>query len=466
MIKNERQFKLTRAQLERFRDSLRGLEEQPSTDELRRQLELATVESQIHELEHELQEYSGLSDGSVSVGTLKSLDDVPRLLIRQRIAAGLTQRELAERLGLKEQQIQRYEAEDWATASLRRLTEVAAAVGLDWSGPNAVDDSDVDDRAMYRALATHGIDRDFVQRRLRPSASEGLADVVDLTARLNRIYGWTPSDVVRGELSEPEPSLAMAASYKLPKRHDVSKTRAYTVYSQYLALLTLDATPELSSVPVPTKASELRETILERYGVINFDSVLETAWELGAPVLPLADPGTFHAVLWRSRGRNVIVLKQQNRSRSRWTYDLLHELRHAGEEPDRDTYAVVDGDGEADDRAELVANRFAGNVLLHGRAEELAQAAVEAAGGAVQNLKAVVPQVAADYDVQTADLANYLAYRLSLQNISWWGTAQNLQGSGSDPWETSRRRYLAGIDLRRLAPIDRDLLTQALEESR
>lgn len=470
MIKNERQFKLTRSQLERFRAALADLEQQPETDPLRRQLELDTARSQVAELEHELAEYTGLRDGTAPVGTPSTIDDLPRLLIRQRIAAGMTQRDLADRLGLKEQQIQRYEAEDWATASLRRLVEASAAVGLDWETPAVDPDAELDERAMYRGLAAHGLDRDFVRRRLRPREStEPLADVVDLTARLNKIYGWTPSDVVRGDLAEPEPALAMAASFKLPKRHAAGRTRAYTVYSHYLAMLALDATPDLAPSPIPAKAAELRALILEQYDTINFDSILETAWGLGVPVLPLADPGAFHAVLWRTHGRNVIVLKQTNRSRSRWAYDLLHELRHAAEEPKKDTYAVIDDDdggGGADEKSELVANRFAGNVLLQGRAERLAEAAVEATGGSVQNLKKVVPQIAEDHDVATADLANYLAFRLSLQNINWWGTAQNLQGGGDDPWAVARRRFLAATDLQRLAPLDRDLLLQALEDAR
>jgi transcriptional regulator with XRE-family HTH domain len=52
-------------------------------------------------------------------------------LIRARISAGLSQRELAARLGLKEQQIQRYEATNYETASLRRVLEIAAALNAE-----------------------------------------------------------------------------------------------------------------------------------------------------------------------------------------------------------------------------------------------------------------------------------------------------------------------------------------------
>ena len=464
MIKNERQFKVTRTQLDRFRQALEDLEAQPQGNAIRRRLELDTARSQVAELQHQLDEYAGLRDGTVAVGTPADLAELPRYLIRQRIAAGLTQRDLGERLGMKEQQVQRYEADDWGAASLRRLIEVADAVGLRLNGHDHDLAAAIDESRMYRGLATQGLDRDFVGRRLRPKTDDDVADVVDLTARLNRIYHWPPSAVVRGEVDEPKLTLALASSFKLPKRHHVAKTRAYTVYSQYLALLSLEATPHLQASPLPTNASQFRSLVLDTYLTVNYDSILETAWTHGVAVLPLADPGSFHAVLWRAHGRNVIILKQQNRSRSRWAFDLLHELRHGEEEPDQETYAVIDDDTGVDHQSEIIANRFAGNVLLDGRAEELAEIVVEAAGNSVERLKAVVPRVAADHDVDAADLANYLAYRLSTQGLSWWGTAHNLQGGGADPWQLSRRRFLAECDLTRLAPLDRDLLLQALED--
>ena len=43
----------------------------------------------------------------------------------------MTQEDLAARLGVKPQQIQRYEASDYQTASLARLREIARLLGLD-----------------------------------------------------------------------------------------------------------------------------------------------------------------------------------------------------------------------------------------------------------------------------------------------------------------------------------------------
>ena len=58
------------------------------------------------------------------------MEEVPSILIKARIAKGFSQRQLADALGLKEQQIQRYEAEEYASANLRRLADVARALSL------------------------------------------------------------------------------------------------------------------------------------------------------------------------------------------------------------------------------------------------------------------------------------------------------------------------------------------------
>ncbi|MBZ0187422.1 MAG: helix-turn-helix domain-containing protein [Candidatus Obscuribacterales bacterium] len=46
-------------------------------------------------------------------------------LIQARIARGLAQEDLAKLLNLKKQQIQSYEASDYASASLSRIMEIA-----------------------------------------------------------------------------------------------------------------------------------------------------------------------------------------------------------------------------------------------------------------------------------------------------------------------------------------------------
>ena len=114
MITNERQLQISKAQAARFRESLdameRGSSEGSGLDAIMGQTQIDAVRGQLESLLAEIREYEELRSGRTSIIELASLAELPDGLIRARIAAGLTQKELAERLGLREQQIQRYEA--------------------------------------------------------------------------------------------------------------------------------------------------------------------------------------------------------------------------------------------------------------------------------------------------------------------------------------------------------------------
>lgn len=138
MIHNDREYRITQAAADRFRQGLAELAEQPANPAvhpLLRKAEREGMESQLADLEQELREYERLQRGAPKVLTVRSLAELPRLLIRARIASGLNQRQLAERLGLRQQQIQRYESTEYAAASLSRLLEVLQAMNLRLRGP-------------------------------------------------------------------------------------------------------------------------------------------------------------------------------------------------------------------------------------------------------------------------------------------------------------------------------------------
>ncbi len=130
MIKNERQYKITKAQADRFSQTLERLEldsgkgQHPLIAKARRD----AVRSQLSDLEKELVEYEALKKGEFRMEGLNMVAGLPDVLIKARISSGLTQKELAERMGLKEQQIQKYEASDYASASFARIREVADAL--------------------------------------------------------------------------------------------------------------------------------------------------------------------------------------------------------------------------------------------------------------------------------------------------------------------------------------------------
>lgn len=131
MITNERQYRISRNWLERFEQARTGVEEQGANLLPRaRQALRDQYESQVEELREQLAEYEALRRGQVAILELDSLGELPEALIRARTATGLSQEALAKRLGLKKQQVQRYEATRYAGVSLERFQAVADALGV------------------------------------------------------------------------------------------------------------------------------------------------------------------------------------------------------------------------------------------------------------------------------------------------------------------------------------------------
>ncbi len=133
MIKNQRQYQITKTQIGKLELALARPDQSKragTIHPLLRKAQTDALRSQLADLRSEIKHYEGLRSGKQTKLTVASLDDLSSALIRGRIARGLTQRELAQRLGLKEQQIQRYEATNYTTASLARVCEVAKSLGL------------------------------------------------------------------------------------------------------------------------------------------------------------------------------------------------------------------------------------------------------------------------------------------------------------------------------------------------
>lgn len=134
MITNERQFRIANAQLKRFEEALAAQAATgPSPDVHPRihQAMLDATASERDELRAQLDRYDALRSGRVAQRTLTSIRELPIALIEARIAARLTQRELATQLGVPEQQIQRWEANSYAGVALERLQEIADALKLE-----------------------------------------------------------------------------------------------------------------------------------------------------------------------------------------------------------------------------------------------------------------------------------------------------------------------------------------------
>ncbi len=232
MITNSRQYRITRTRVAKFRNAIdefnmKALAKKLGSRALAK-AELDALQSELENLTAEVREYEALASGTVDVLKAASLEELPLLLIKARIARGFSQRQLAGRLGMKEQQIQRYESDMYGSASLLRLGEVARALDVSVSevmelrgaGPTRTGE------------ATEGIAWDMfpVDEMYRRAWFEGFTDTLAAAkANAEELLRQFVAKAVR----EPVPALLILISktnlhYKEYKHELVNNAKSYS----------------------------------------------------------------------------------------------------------------------------------------------------------------------------------------------------------------------------------------------
>jgi transcriptional regulator with XRE-family HTH domain len=461
MITNERQLQLARAEIERFQEALDGDVVEFGIDPIILNAQRQALKSQLDELNDEVDEYLKLKSGAVRTFNIENLAELPRVLINSRIASGMTQRELADRLSLKEQQIQRYETQGYEGASFSRIADVANAIGLNVPGTLVLAETHSIDAVIKRA-AVAGVESQFIRRRIAPGG-----DARAVAERLGYVFDWSPDTIFATTPLELPEIAGATARFKMPKGRNARAVAAYTAYVHRLAEICADAMPMFPPQPIPIEAKPMIELIGKR-GEVDFSNALETAWDLGVIVLPLADSGQFHGACWRFAGTNVVVLKQGEKSAAKWLVDLLHEMFHAGRFPEDPDFEVIEESETAESRRtdpeEIQATWFASLVSTNGQAEELFKAIISETDGDLRFLKSAVARKATATGLDAGVVANYVAHRLSLQGENWWGTAANLQDRSIDPLDVARNTFFRRFDFSKLDTTALELLQLALHD--
>jgi transcriptional regulator with XRE-family HTH domain len=123
MIKNEKEYKYSQDCAKRFVYSLEVMEQDEAwkqNDPSGWQLSHDVKQSHLMALQAEITEYEMLTAHDKHkpiVLTIDDIHDLPQILIKARIAAKLSQQQLADLAGLTAEQIQHYEANDYEDAS-------------------------------------------------------------------------------------------------------------------------------------------------------------------------------------------------------------------------------------------------------------------------------------------------------------------------------------------------------------
>jgi HTH-type transcriptional regulator/antitoxin HigA len=128
MIKSDAQRERTAAQIEGFRLALNNVDREMTgrrADAVR-----GSYEGMIRQLEDELREYDALRSGELTLPNVGRLDQIAPFIAKMRIAKGISQTELAKRLGVSKQVVSRYEETEYQTVAIARLQEILDAIGV------------------------------------------------------------------------------------------------------------------------------------------------------------------------------------------------------------------------------------------------------------------------------------------------------------------------------------------------
>ena len=132
MIINKRQYSVTIAQIKRL-EKILALSK-GKRDEMDKRIfdsMIAGIRSQISELKGQVKEYERMQSAKA---ISYSLDSLPNVLIQARVARGLTQEQLAKKIKVDAQQIQRYEKTNYSSVSLERVIDILKALDINLKG--------------------------------------------------------------------------------------------------------------------------------------------------------------------------------------------------------------------------------------------------------------------------------------------------------------------------------------------
>lgn len=374
-----------------------------------------------------------------------------------REGRGMTSKEVAEAAGIAPMSLSRIELGRHDVV-YRTLSKVLAAMGYTLRDlAAAADQPEVE--LLEERLVKAGVSRRLVERL--SGALDHQADrLIDTTGR---IFGWTADDLLGAGTPKLDTSAFALGHFKTAVNQN-PELATYTLWAYWLALL-VDQAIERPPVDLPENPYAIREDILEQGGRLRFDELLSWCWEQSIAVVPLQDPGEFHGAVWTIQGRAVIVLKQRTPWESRWTFDLAHEIAHLARHVDEGHPSLVEIDEISpinnDDDDEQEANDFAGELLL-GDPNLLARELSERTEHSLPRLKKETQKLAAERQVEADALANYMAWRLSLEDEDWWSTAASFQDESGRAPVLARGALFDRLDWAQLTADDAAVLKAAL----
>jgi transcriptional regulator with XRE-family HTH domain len=157
MIKNDKQYEYSKECANRFTYSI-GLveadEEGKRNNPLRWEVHRSSLQSHLDKLNEEITEYEQLNNCDKKQPVkiqVESFNKLPDVLIKARIAAKMSQKELADILGISEERIKECESKDYQCASFLEILNVSEALGVEFK--NAFVEVDFEEIEEFKKVA-------------------------------------------------------------------------------------------------------------------------------------------------------------------------------------------------------------------------------------------------------------------------------------------------------------------------
>ncbi len=131
MIKNEKQYKISKKRLNELVERINATKYSGNHNSLKLKMLTAPLEGIKKEMEKEIAEYEKLKANKSIILKERSLAEVPNIIIEYKIAHNLTHKDFSKLLGIKEQQLQRYESDGFKTVSFQNLMKFINLINLD-----------------------------------------------------------------------------------------------------------------------------------------------------------------------------------------------------------------------------------------------------------------------------------------------------------------------------------------------
>jgi DNA-binding XRE family transcriptional regulator len=130
MIKNEKQLKISKKKLVELEQKLIDTKATKELSTLKKKMIAASLENLTAQLRAEIEEYESISNGQSISFADRELADLPKLIMAYKIQNKLTQKTFSKQLGIKEQQLQRYESDDFSKMSFQNMLNLLQKIKL------------------------------------------------------------------------------------------------------------------------------------------------------------------------------------------------------------------------------------------------------------------------------------------------------------------------------------------------